>query len=81
MAIKRDVRTILDVFLISNLATIANFGTNLNTPRGLQKFIDTETVNNVKKINFPSDLANLLENYILTRQLGIFSFVQQTEQD
>lgn len=70
MAIKSDEHDILEVFVITNLANIAENSPFVAAPLGLQNFIDTVTVDNVSNLNFPSDIRDLLVNYILTRQLG-----------
>lgn len=69
VAVAKDVRDILDVFVIQNLAAIANNEQFVNVPLGFQDFINTEVVNNVNNINLPSDLRNLLENYILVNKI------------
>lgn len=70
MAIATDERDILDVYLILNLSSIANNTLFVSVPPGFQEFIDTVTVDNVRMLAFPSDVRDLLVNYILTRQLS-----------
>lgn len=69
MAIASDERDILDVFLISNLANIAQNSPFVSAPLGFQEFIDTITIDNVRSLNFPSDVRDLLVNYILVNQV------------
>ena len=70
LAVSKDVLDILDVFVILNLSTIANNEQVVNVPLGLENFINTETINNVKSIQLPSDLRNLLVNYILINKIN-----------
>lgn len=70
MAVSKSVLDILDVFVIVNLPNIANNEQFVNVPLGLENFINTETINNVKSIQIPSDLRNLLENYILVNKIN-----------
>ncbi len=69
MAVTSDVRDILDVFLISNLANISQNNLNLNFPPELQNFIDTQVINNLGtgsyRANFPADLRQIFSNFIL----------------
>ncbi|WP_110954550.1 hypothetical protein [Anaerosinus massiliensis] len=69
LAVPSDVRDILDVFVILNLASIANNQQIVNVPLGLDDFINSEVVNNVNRINISSDLRQLLENYVLVNQV------------
>lgn len=73
MAIARDVRDILDVFIIENFAKISNFQENVVVPAGLQEFITIETVNNIRDLNFPRDVREILVNYILVKKLSLLS--------
>ena len=70
LAISKDVHDILDIFIIENLARIANNQEFVSVPRGLESFINTEVVNNINNINISSDLRNLLENYILINKIS-----------
>ena len=70
LAISKDVHDILDVFIIENLARIANNQEFVSVPRGLENFINTEVTNNINNINISSDLRNLLENYILVNKIS-----------
>lgn len=70
MAITSDQHDILEVFLIINLANIANNNPFVSAPLGIQNFIDTVTIDNVSTMTFPSDIRDLLVNYILTRQIS-----------
>lgn len=70
LAVSKDVHDILDVFIIENLARIANNQEFVIVPRGLENFINTEVVNNINNINISSDLRNLLENYILINKIS-----------
>lgn len=70
LAVSKSVLDILDVFVIVNLPNIANNEQFVNVPLGLENFINTETVNNVKSIQLPSDLRNLLVNYILVNKIN-----------
>jgi hypothetical protein len=70
LAVSKDVHDILDVFIIENLARIANNQEFVSVPRGLESFINTEVVNNINNINISSDLRNLLENYILINKIS-----------
>lgn len=78
MAIARDTRDILDVFIIANFSKIANFQENVVVPLGLQDFITIETVDNIRDLNFPRDVRELLVNYILVKKLSFLSSVLQT---
>ena len=78
MAIARDTRDILDVFIIANFSKIANFQENVVVPLGLQDFITIETVDNIQDLNFPRDVRELLVNYILVKKLSFLSSVPQT---
>ncbi|WP_177505988.1 hypothetical protein [Anaerosinus sp.] len=78
MAIARDTRDILDVFIIANFSKIANFQENVVVPLGLQDFITIETVDNIRDLNFPRDVRELLVNYILVKKLSFLSSVPQT---
>lgn len=69
MAISSDEHDLLDVFLIINLPNIANNNFFVSAPLGFQQFVDTVVVDNVSALNFPSDIRELLVNYILTRQV------------
>ena len=70
MAVKSDVRDILDVFVIANLAQLAQNNVNLNFPPELQDFVDTQVINNLGtpsyNASFQSDLRQILSNFILT---------------
>lgn len=77
MAIASDERDILDVFLIQNLANIAQNSPFVAAPLGIQEFIDTITIDNVVGLNFPSDVRDLLVNYILVRQIRSLSRTNQ----
>lgn len=70
MAVRSDVRDILDVFVIANLAQLAQNNVNLNFPPELQDFVDTQLINNLGSpsynASFPSDLRQILSNFILT---------------
>ena len=66
---RSDTRDILDVFIIANLATVANNSGNVIVPLGFQDFIDVETVNHIRDLNFPTDIRELLVNYILVKQV------------
>lgn len=70
MAMGSDERDILEVFLILNLSNIAQNSPYVFAPLGLQSFIDTVTIDNVRNLNFPSDLRDLLVNYILVDQIN-----------
>jgi len=70
LTVSKDVHDILDVFIIENLAGIANNQEFVSVPRGLENFINTEVVNNINNINISSDLRNLLENYILVNKIS-----------
>ncbi|MBP2631340.1 MAG: hypothetical protein H6Q70_1968 [Firmicutes bacterium] len=70
LAVKKDVLDILDVFVIVNLSNIANNEQNVNVPLGFEDFINTQVVNNVNSIQIPSDLRNLLVNYILVNKIN-----------
>jgi hypothetical protein len=70
LAVSKDVYDILDVFIIENLARIANNQEFVSVPRGLESFINTEVVNNLNNINISADLRNLLENYILINKIS-----------
>lgn len=77
MAIASDERDILDVFLIQNLANIAQNSPFVTAPLGIQEFLDTITIDNVVGLNFPSDVRDLLVNYILVRQIRGLSRTNQ----
>ncbi|WIW70763.1 hypothetical protein [Anaerosinus gibii] len=77
MAIAKDTHDILDVFVIENFSKIANFQENIVVPQGLQDFITVETVDHIRDLNFPRDVRELLENYILVKKLDFLSSVPQ----
>ncbi len=70
MAVRPDVRDILDVFVIANLSNIAQNNPVLNFPPELQDFVNTQVINNVGTASytasFPSDLRQLLSDFILS---------------
>lgn len=70
MALGSDERDILEVFTILNLSNIARNSPFVFAPLGLQSFINTITIDNVRNLNFPSDLRDLLVNYILVDQIN-----------
>jgi hypothetical protein len=70
LAVKKDVLDILDVFVIVNLSNISNNEQNVIVPLGFEDFINTQVINNVKSIQIPSDLRNLLVNYILVNKIN-----------
>lgn len=70
MAMGADERDILDVFVILNLPNIARDSSYVLAPLGLQQYIDTVVINNTNTTVFPSDIRDLLVNYILVEQLG-----------
>lgn len=70
MALGRDERDILDVFVILNLPNIARESLFVAAPLGLQQYIDTIVIENTNTTVFPSDIRDLLVNYILVNQLG-----------
>lgn len=78
MALGRDEHDIMDIFLIQNLANIANNSQFISAPSGFMQFIDVTTYNNVRQLGFPSDLNQLLVNYILINQTGDVPSVGQT---
>ncbi|MEG6584481.1 hypothetical protein [Dendrosporobacter sp. 1207_IL3150] len=69
MAIQPDSRDILEVFLIANLANIAQNNPILNFPPELQDFVNTQVLNNIGdasyNVSFASDLRQILSTFIL----------------
>lgn len=62
-----DIQDILFVFLVENLPLIAR-SQPVSLPIGLSDYIRTETINSGGTLPFPSDLADLLFVYELSRQ-------------
>lgn len=62
-----DIQDILFVFLVENLPLIAR-SQPVVLPIGLTDYIHTEVINSGGAIPFPSDLADLLFVYELSRQ-------------
>ena len=62
-----DIQDILFVFLVENLPLIASRRAVV-LPIGLTDYIRTETINSNGTLPFPSDLADLLFVYELSRQ-------------
>ena len=62
-----DIQDILFVFLVENLPLIAS-RRPVVLPIGLTDYIRTETINSNGTLPFPSDLAELLFVYELSRQ-------------
>lgn len=69
MAIRIDVRDILEVFLIANIGAITQNNVNINFPPELQDFVNTQVINNIGTpsydASFTSDLRDVLSTYIL----------------
>lgn len=69
MAIRIDVRDILEVFLIANIGPITQNSLNINFPPELQTFVDTQVINNIGSpsydASFSSDLRDVLSTFIL----------------
>ena len=62
-----DIEDILFVFLTKNLSSVIR-GQTVVLPLGLGDYIRTEIVNSGGTLPFPSDLADLLFVYGLSRQ-------------
>lgn len=62
-----DIYDILFVFLVENLSSVVRNEPAI-FPIGLTDYIRTETINSGGTIPFPSDLADLLFVYELSRQ-------------
>lgn len=70
MAMGEDERDILDIFVILNLSNIARESPFVMAPLGFQQYIDTVVIDNTRTNVFPSDIRDLLVNYILVNQVG-----------
>ncbi len=62
-----DIQDILFVFLVENLSAVVR-SQSVIFPTGLYDYIRTEVINSGGALPFPSDLADLLFVYELTRQ-------------
>lgn len=65
MALRSDVQDIVDVLLISNINNLVGPNPVLVVPAGFGDFIDTQVVNNVGNLGLPSDVSQIVENFVL----------------
>lgn len=72
MAENNDVNMILEIFLYNDLANISDMQESLRFPIGFRSLIRTAVINNIPTLRFPSDLREILVDYILVRERGDF---------
>jgi len=65
MPLRSDSQDIVDVLLLSNLGNLVGPNPVLVVPAGFGDFINTSVVNNIGSLGVPSDVAQIVENFVL----------------
>lgn len=65
MPLRSDTKDIVDVLLLANLGNLTGPNPVLVVPAGFGDFINTSVVNNLGNLGVPSDVRQIVENFVL----------------